>query len=391
MSILNTFHSRASAVALHQDLILEVETLLQGRYADALAVCGDQRIYVLGALQGEKLKVQLLDEFRPGQWKAKILEIMEASTRRRKAACQHFDDCGACQIQHWNYDYQIEWKHKMLLQLLENSSLGPKVQELKIQIMAAPSEYFYRQHARLSIADNKPAFFKAGSRVTVGLNECPVMSHALFAYACEKASGRETSSSMRILDPIEFEGLSFEFIQGNRIPVSPASFIQPNLAVARMIGHKLEKICSESSQKRLALDLFCGSGNFTSLIAKYFSKVLAVDECHEAIELARQTNPSIEWVAGKTDDFLKELFERPKQPLDFCFLDPPRNGAFRAMEDLKNLKPTTVAYLSCQPDSLVRDLTRLVKNDHYRIQDWIMIDLLPQTRHIENLVILKIS
>jgi len=391
MSILNKFHSQDSTIALHQDLILEVETLSQGRYADALAIYDNQRIYVHGALPEEKLKVQLQNEFRTGQWKAKILKIKKASEHRRKAACQHFEECGACQIQHWNYDYQLAWKHKLLLQLLETSSLWPKVKDLHIQVMAAPSEYSYRQHARLSVNNKKPAFFEAGSRKAVGLNECPVMSEALFAFACKEASRYERPSSLRLLDPLEFEGSSFEFIYGSRIPVGTQSFIQPNLDVARMIGYRLEKICSENSQKHLALDLFCGSGNFTSLLARHFSKVLAVDECAEAIELARRVNPAIDWATLKTDAFLAQLEKKKDLSIDFCFLDPPRDGAFLALPSLKRLKPSTIAYLSCRPDSLIRDLTRLAKDHQYRIQDWIMIDLLPQTLHIENLVVLKIS
>jgi len=151
----------------------------------------------------------------------------------------------------------------------------------------------------------------------------------------------------------------------------------------------------------LALDLYAGVGFFTLPLTKSFQRVVSVDANLSATRNLRENadtaDTSIVSQHMQTEEFLKTATEAP----DFVVLDPPRAGLGQASaQNLAALGPKEIAYLSCDPSTLARDLAILMQTSRkpaeapqtahrYEISSLDFFDLFPQTYHIEALVRLR--
>ena len=146
---------------------------------------------------------------------------------------------------------------------------------------------------------------------------------------------------------------------------------------------------------RLALDLFAGVGLFSVPLANRFERVIAV-ESNEAAARDLETNLQASGAASPNlrhmtvEAFLEQWRDRP----DLVVLDPPRTGvAARALGRLLKIGPEEIVYLSCDPATLARDLAAITGDEQnprdYRISEVHLVDIFPQTYHIEALVRLK--
>jgi 23S rRNA (uracil1939-C5)-methyltransferase len=150
-----------------------------------------------------------------------------------------------------------------------------------------------------------------------------------------------------------------------------------------------------------ALDLYAGVGFFTLPLAKSFSRVVSVDANLAATQDLRENVKAagVEVVSENehTEEFLKKFTEQP----EFVVLDPPRAGlGAETAARLANLGAPEIAYLSCDPSTLARDLAVLTGSERkpqtettpghrYELSEVHLFDLFPQTYHIETLVRLR--
>jgi 23S rRNA (uracil1939-C5)-methyltransferase len=141
--------------------------------------------------------------------------------------------------------------------------------------------------------------------------------------------------------------------------------------------------------KRFALDLFCGIGNFSIPLTDYFDKVIGVESSPSAIEWAKKNSDQVEWRQGDAKSELSKLVTE-KKFFDLVLLDPPRQGAYDEVQILSQFFSPCVIYISCNIETLIRDLVYLTKRAKYKISSWATVDLFPQTHHIESIVILRL-
>jgi 23S rRNA (uracil1939-C5)-methyltransferase len=142
------------------------------------------------------------------------------------------------------------------------------------------------------------------------------------------------------------------------------------------------------------LDMYCGSGGIGLSVADRFDRMIGVDSNTEAIKDAACNSrlngiTNAEFVAEDAVDFLKKL-PASKFAVQLCAVtvDPPRPGLHaRALESLINLNPPHLAYVSCNPETLARDLQAL--NPFYKIKTMQAVDLFPHTPHVETVVTLE--
>ena len=137
------------------------------------------------------------------------------------------------------------------------------------------------------------------------------------------------------------------------------------------------------------VDAFCGNGGISLWLGRAGHRVLGIDESKPAIEDARV---SAEWNGIGTVQFLEGTLEgrlkdlEAQGPVGTLIVDPPRKGlSAEVVAAIPKLNPGRLIYVSCNPATLARDLARL---PGYRIQDIRLIDLFPQTQHIETAVLL---
>jgi 23S rRNA (uracil1939-C5)-methyltransferase len=177
-----------------------------------------------------------------------------------------------------------------------------------------------------------------------------------------------------------------------RYQISPYSFFQTNT-------HGTERLYGllaawGAMQGGALLDLYCGSGGITLALAKSFDRVVGVDSNRDAIEDARANAErnglgNTEFVCGDALDFVKKLpGSKLSIQLSALIVDPPRPGLHpKAMEALLDINSPRLAYVSCNPESLARDLKSLASL--YRFISAQPVDLFPHTAHVETVVFME--
>jgi 23S rRNA (uracil1939-C5)-methyltransferase len=162
--------------------------------------------------------------------------------------------------------------------------------------------------------------------------------------------------------------------------VSAGSFFQTN----RFLADEMVHLASLGHRGKLALDLYAGVGLFSLPLAKSFEQVIAVEGSAQSVADLRHNAPSnVGVISGTTEQFLAR---KQKQTPDFVLVDPPRAGlGAKVAAAIARLLPQEITYVSCDPSTQARDLGPLLKAG-YRISEAHLIDLFPQTYHIESLL-----
>ena len=226
------------------------------------------------------------------------------------------------------------------------------------------TEFAHQQQICLVLQDNDGALhWLAGS----GLPQYQLSSHAPEA----AASQAEPSS------------LDLQF--------SPGNFVQVNgdinkLMVARAVGWL------NIQPNERVLDLFCGMGNFSLPLAKAGAEVIGVEGVADMVIQARE-NALANGLNMKFyhADLSADLSKEPWMgKIDKLLLDPARAGAYDSLQWLKKMKPKSVVYVSCNPASLARDSSVLLEHG-YRLEKLAMIDMFPQTHHIEAMALFELA
>ena len=160
-----------------------------------------------------------------------------------------------------------------------------------------------------------------------------------------------------------------------------------------MLDTLSERVVTGAKGKQ-ALDLFCGVGFFSLPLARMFGEVLAVDQNSSAIEdlksnIKENKITNCHLFRMEVDTFLRIYRSRLKQ-IDLIVLDPPRSGLEKStMKRLCELKVPQITYVSCDPSTLARDLSGLHQGG-YSIDQLQILDLFPQSHHLETVVKLNI-
>ncbi len=416
---------------------IRVEKLVYG--GEGLGYHSGKPVFVPFVLPGEVVEVFPTEESRklirglPGA-------VQEAAADRIAAQCPYFARCGGCHYQHLDYEKQVALKVTILRETLRR--LGKVDWAGDIPAHASPP-WNYRNRIQLRLAPH-PAqpetlqlgFHRAGSHALCGVESCPISSPKLnrlitvlnrlsqqhklplglrrveaFADDGDKtllltlAAPKLDFDSAALIELLrtELDGLlSIELHEtaserrrhdclgwiyyqagAQRLRISHGSFFQVN----RHLLPRLVERVTDGLEGKVALDLYAGVGLFARALAEKFERVVAVESNHHAAaDLAANAadSPRIEPRASSVEEFLRQSPEK----CDAVVLDPPRAGLGRDTADaLLELAPPRITYLSCDPATLARDLQRLLPA--YRLAALELIDLFPQTFHIETLARLE--
>lgn len=422
---------------------LKIEKLVYG--GDGLARVptaqpgSGKSVFVPFVLEGERVEAALVEE-KPGFARARLESILENSPDRVEPACPYFQRCGGCHYQHAAYRRQLAIKAAVIRETLARTAKLELPCELKIHSSA---EWNYRNRTRLQVR-TAPGFalgyFRFRSHQLMPVEQCPISS-PLINRAIGRlwaSEGREIGGEMREIELFVNDkddtllvaaycapetrrrtarqlverleqllpaplGVTV-FVPGRLGPraaeltqlassdsaqlvyqtqqhgyqVSAASFFQVN----RFLIDELVAIVTRAFSGTLALDVYAGVGLFSAILARSFAEVIAVEASPTACTDLRQNVPEGVKVVQSTAD---EYLTRFAGPLpDLVLVDPPRVGLGRkVVHDLVRVGSPRIAYVSCDPATLARDLA-ILGDSGYRIEEAHLIDLFPQTYHIES-------
>ena len=138
------------------------------------------------------------------------------------------------------------------------------------------------------------------------------------------------------------------------------------------------------------LDAYCGTGTIGMIAAGHAGEVIGVelnrDAVRDAARGARQNEiKNIHFYRNDAGDFLLEMAEQGEK-LDVLLMDPPRSGSSEAfLNAAVKIGPERIVYISCNPETLVRDL-RLLTKQNYRVEKAVAVDMFPFTDSVEAVV-----
>ncbi len=379
----------------------ELRLLSMGAFGDTVANFEDGFIQVFGGIVGEVVKARIYRFKRRGKNKINgmVSEVIKASPHRVDSPCPYFGPCSGCQWQHVSYEYQLELKRGAVRHVFADYPSLSNVHVSKTN--PAPEIFNYRNHARFTVRfGGQLGFSNRITRRFVRVDECMLMDSKInsFLSQLQDNSSETTNLSIRVgantddyLIQPELSGPDIDFETGQKwyvenmlnreFRVASPSFFQVNTRQAEfminLVGDKLGLNGDE-----ILVDAYAGVGVFASLLSDRVRKVIAVEESQAAVKDALfglNDLQNVHYIQGKTEDILEELEEK----IDVIILDPPRTGCHpQAIASVLSAEPNQIAYVSCDPPSLARDLDMLVQGG-YQIDSVDPIDMFPQTYHTE--------
>jgi 23S rRNA (uracil1939-C5)-methyltransferase/tRNA (uracil-5-)-methyltransferase len=341
---------------------------------------------------------------RDGQSDADLVEVVRAAPERTPPRCPLFGQCGGCQLQHLAYEGQLAWKTSVVRDLVAAARLDIDV----ARCLGSPRQFGYRSKITPHHDYPRPGrplpigFLRVGRRhevvdvpscplATDGINQRLPSFRAEIAEAAtarrkgasfllrETAAGVTTDPDARVTEQVGTLSLEFfarEFFQNN-------PFLLP-----RLLDHVIAAAAGDGA--RHLVDAYSGSGLFALAAAGRFAEVVGVEVSAGAVIAAREnatrnhlTNVTFS-AANAATIFAGLAFAGSEAAV---IIDPPRKGCDDAfVVQLLGFAPRTIVYVSCNPESLTRDLTHLLPS--YRALPLQPFDMFPQTRHIETVATL---
>ena len=400
-------------ILILSDFEITVEKLVYG--GEGLGRPEGRAVLAPFVLPGERVRLRGVAE-KPGLVRARLLEVLAAAPERVAPQCPYFMRCGGCHYQHAPYEMQLALKRGVLEdQLRRIGKIAPP------EITAVAGEpWSYRNRVQLHIANGALGHREAQSHKLCPIEQCPVASPAInaaiailrdmlgdprwprFVRGIELFTN-ETEIQLNVLETERPVARRFFDWCAERIPglvsgaldyhaaghnwrVSYGSFFQVN----RFLIGELVETALDGAEGQTALDLYAGVGLFSLALAQRFASVTAVESgARAAADLrcnAERAGLALRVEQTDAEAWMEQLETAP----DFVLLDPPRAGIGKRMAArLGALRPPRLAIVSCDPATLARDLAGLTAAG-YLIDRLTLVDLFPQTYHLETVARLSI-
>lgn len=176
--------------------------------------------------------------------------------------------------------------------------------------------------------------------------------------------------------------------------ISPMSFYQVNPVQAEIL-YTTAINQANLDRNDILFDLYCGIGTIGIFASKYVNKVYGIEIVPQAIEDAKENAKindvkNIEFICGDVEVAFDELINKEKIVPSAIIVDPPRKGLDnKTVENIAKIKPAKLVYISCNPATMVRDLTKL--ENIYNIKAIQPVDMFPWTNGVESITILEIE
>lgn len=401
--------------------------------------------FVTGALPNEEVEVSVISS-QSKIVNARCEHVITSSPSRVTPPCPYAQQCGGCELQHLSYENQVNLKQTSVIDQFQRLA-NITIEHWHPPITSSPFEY--RRRARIAVRFNEKTkhldigFRAAFSQQIISIDDCLVLTTPLRQlikplFTClrqlnsarhighiELFSGNKVAILIRHTAPLSGTDIqtlitfcenqqTLLWLQGKEQPepINPkqnlyyslttptqtlsltyrmGDFIQVNEAVNQaMVSQALNWLQLQTSDK--VLDLFSGLGNFTLPIATQAEQVTAVEGVENMITLGNenahknQLTNAIFHQADLAQSFVDKAWS--KDSFSVVLLDPPREGAFEIVKQLKNLKAMRILYISCNPATLARD-TKVLIDQGYIVKKAGIMDMFPQTSHIETMVLFE--
>ncbi len=363
-----------------QILELSVSDLARGgagvaKSADGLVV------FVPFTAPGDRIRARIVKkEKRYAQ--ADLVEVIEPSPLRNKPRCPVFGECGGCQWQH--LPYEVQWKTKSQGVLHALRRLQVPLPEIREEL---PAEHIweYRNRIQLRGFGRELGFFAPRTRDLVPIERCEIARPEINASIAE---ARQELTHLKKPSKVEIEVLpNQKVLRTWNAPHAAAGFRQihdeQNLKLQKWVFENL-------STGNTLLDLFGGNGNLSLPVVSKMKHIHCID-----LSSPTKSDVPANFSFHKASVLTWLLKHSPEnqEPVS-AIVDPPREGLEMDLPEiakaLEKWNARELIAVGCDPDSWSRDIHRWIQRG-WKLEKMAVLDLFPQTIHVESLALLRHS
>ena len=189
-------------------------------------------------------------------------------------------------------------------------------------------------------------------------------------------------------------GYIYDILGDYKFKISPLSFYQVNPVQAEKL-YELGVNSAKITKNDVVFDLYCGIGTISLFMSKYAKKVYGIEIVEEAVNDAKENAiinnvKNTKFIAGDVEKALDDLINNKNIIPDIVMVDPPRKGLDKkSIENIIKISPKKMIYISCNPATLIRDLSIL--EDIYNISEITPVDMFPFTNGIECVAVMNLK
>lgn len=403
-------------------------------------------VFIDEALPGEEVEFIYTNTYS-NYAEGRVCALISKANERAEPKCPHFGCCGGCSLQHVKDEAQIKFKEQLLKEQLSRIGkvkisqlweplIGPywnyrRKARIGVKYVAKKGRVFVgfrerRQHFLADIQGCKVMHPTVGTKLLdlakmIGQltikDKIPQIEVAIgdkdnilaFRVLSPPTAGDKeiirTFSKIHGLNiylqpqgpdsivPIDNEskiGLTYVLpAQGIKFKFKPTMFTQVNYEINQKMINRVMKAFALNSQDKV-LDLFCGLGNFTLPMATIAGNVAGVEVNKPLLNCAEENAilnglHNVKFYMADLSKALDNVWE--KQKFNKLLLNPPRSGAAQVLHNFKSCNISQIIYISCNPSTLARDAGILVNKLGYNLVKAGVIDMFPQTSHVESIAL----
>jgi len=353
--------------------ILSMDSLGQGVSKET-----DKITFIPKTLPGDAGEARVVSE-KKGVCFGNLHHLTQSSPLRVKPLCPHFENCPSCHYLHTPYEQELVFKQQNLEKLFQ------KIPHPEIRVTPAARRTHYRNRVQLHYDQNKKrmGMLNVKDHSIAPIPHC-IIGRDLILETVQKLYQNDAWLTLAKHEPlqghVEIYELNNEVLVSWNKPYAQGGFTQVFDEMNQLLKIKLKEWSTNLPTHEL-LDLFAGNGNLSENLN--YSKRLCVDI------YGQQTQDQF-FSQDMYDDHalrnVKKTLQAKKIEPSVLVLDPPRSGLKNLDLWLEEFTPQHVAYVSCDPHTMVRDIIAL-KN--YQITELNLIDFFPSTFHFETVAFLE--
>ena len=462
-----------------QIIIENLEIIEAGSEGVSIGKYEDRIVFVPYVVPGDVIDAQVFKR-KKSYYEAKAINLHHHSPNRVEPRCQHFGLCGGCKWQNMNYETQLLYKRKQVIDNFQRigkfdfPEVNPIVPSEDIFAYRNKMEYTFSNKRWLQKEEMPDA--DAGTINTNGLgfhlpgmfdkildiHHCDLhddlgnqIRNAVKEYAIEHElpfwNARSQEGLLRNLlirssvcgdvmvivvftalipeteklllfieekfpqitsllyvvntkmnDTISDlethihsgNGFMMEKMNDLSFKVAPLAFYQTNAKQALKLYEATSRLANVN-KSQIVYDLYTGTGTIALFVARQAKKVVGIEYVESAIENAKENSrlnniDNADFYAGDMVKILTDTFIEENGKPDIIITDPPRSGMHpKVVEQILNIAPKQIVYVSCNPATQARDIALLT--DRYDVVEVQPVDMFPHTHHVENVALLELK
>ncbi len=400
---------------------MEVVIEKMNHQAMGIAKINGKVVFIPKVIVGDIVDIDIIKEYKNYSI-GRVNKIIKNGSKRVDVLCPYYDICGGCSISAYTYQDELEYKVNNVIDIFKGNEI-----DIKPNIIKSDNRYGYRNKITLQVSNGIIGLYEEDSNKIVDVDKCLLVSDKLNEIIdiikkninvnrCNKIVIRDTYYGIMIIfygsvnndEVIKYLGKKvvsiytydnkykciygekylYEMIGEYKYRISPDSFFQVNSRTVNKLYNKVVEYAIKNEKKDNLVDLYCGTGTIGIYLSKYFNNIIGIELNKQAVEDAKENAKinsvnNIEFYAGDVGKIINDQIKA-----DVIVVDPPRSGLDKRTKDiLLKIKANKIVYVSCNPLTLARDIKEL--DNGYELGDITLVDMFPNTHHVESVCVLN--